>query len=386
MFNFRFTGRNIFILGTLLFLISSAFFSHYLSGKLAATEKQKVEIWANAQKFLSTANAGDQNGLDLAILISTSNTDIPIIETNEKDIPSGMTRNLDSVRLKKDPQYLNKELAKFRHENEPIIVKLSGNSILENRYYYGSSSLQITLQYFPLIQFVIVGLFCIMFLIIQKTKTKNEQNLLWIGMAKETAHQLGTPLSSLEGWLEILKLHAENETYIPEIKRDLERLQLVSDRFGKIGSSPKLELKDINLQIDNMVNYIRKRAAGKIAIHFSCKPDTILASISPPLFDWVIENLLKNALDAMDGKGNIEVQSFLQNHHIIIEVKDSGKGIAPANIGKVFLPGFTTKKRGWGFGLALTKRIIEEYHHGKIIVKDSEVGRGTTFRIQLPIS
>lgn len=386
MFNFRFTGRNIFILGTLLFLISSAFFSHFLSGKLAATEKQKVEIWANAQKYLSTATGTDQSGLDLAILISTSNTDIPIIETNEKNIPSGITRNLDTAKLKNDPQYLNNELAKFKQENAPIVVKLAGAPAIENRYYYGSSSLQITLQYFPLIQFVIVGLFCIMFLIIQKTKTKNEQNLLWIGMAKETAHQLGTPLSSLEGWLEILKLHPENESYVPEIKRDLERLQLVSDRFGKIGSSPKLELKDINLQIDNMVNYIRKRAAGKIAIHFSNKPDTILASISPPLFDWVIENLLKNALDAMDGKGEIDVQSFLLNHHIVIDVKDSGKGIAPANIAKVFQPGFTTKKRGWGFGLALTKRIIEEYHHGKISIKHSEIGKGTTFRIQLPIA
>jgi signal transduction histidine kinase len=203
-------------------------------------------------------------------------------------------------------------------------------------------------------------------------------------MAKETAHQLGTPVSSLEGWIEVLRDINGTEKIVPEIEKDVQRLQLVTDRFGKIGSKPKLEERDVVQQVQNMISYIKKRAGSKVAFNLDVKGEKVInVMISPPLFDWVIENLLKNALDAMDEKGKIDV--FITDHisQVIIDVTDNGKGINKANVKKVFNPGFTTKKRGWGLGLTLTKRIVEQYHKGEIFVKSSEVGKGTTFRIVL---
>jgi signal transduction histidine kinase len=215
------------------------------------------------------------------------------------------------------------------------------------------------------------------------SRNKATQNQVWAGMAKETAHQLGTPLSSLNGWMEVLKNSNVDATVVTEMQRDVERLDLVSDRFGKIGSKPQLSLTNISQQVGKMVDYMRKRASGKIHIEMVSEPDNIHANISPQLFDWVIENLIKNALDAMDGIGKIDVRLTQYNYQIIIEVQDSGKGIAKKNWNTIFKPGYTTKKRGWGLGLSLTKRIIEEYHGGKIFVKESEINRGTTFRIEL---
>jgi signal transduction histidine kinase len=203
-------------------------------------------------------------------------------------------------------------------------------------------------------------------------------------MAKETAHQLGTPVSSLEGWVEILKETHSGETFVPEIEKDVSRLRLVSDRFGKIGSTPQLEEKNIIDQVENMVEYIRKRAGGKVSFSINTYGvEQIPVKISAPLFDWVIENLLKNALDAMEGRGSINVDIRDQVSNAIIDVTDSGKGISKQNISKVFKPGFTTKKRGWGLGLSLSKRIVEQYHKGSLTVRNSELGKGTTFRIVL---
>jgi signal transduction histidine kinase len=203
-------------------------------------------------------------------------------------------------------------------------------------------------------------------------------------MAKETAHQLGTPVSSLEGWMEILKETHGQESFVPEMEKDVSRLRLVSDRFGKIGSAPKLEERNVIEQVRNMVEYIRKRAGGKVSFNLnSHKLDDIEVKISAPLFDWVIENLLKNALDAMEGKGSIKIDIQDGEQDVTIDVSDTGKGISKQNVTKVFKPGFTTKKRGWGLGLSLSKRIIEQYHKGSLSVKQSEIGKGTTFRIVL---
>ena len=204
-------------------------------------------------------------------------------------------------------------------------------------------------------------------------------------MAKETAHQLGTPVSSLEGWVEMLKETTIDARTVQEIQKDVDRLKLVSDRFGKIGSKPQLEERDLIGQVRNMIEYIRKRAAGKVQLTLQTPPEKqqLQAKISGPLFDWVIENLLKNALDAMEGKGNITVTILENDKDIIVDVADTGKGIAPKNLVKVFKPGFTTKKRGWGLGLSLSKRIIEQYHKGELFVRHSEPGKGTTFRIVL---
>jgi signal transduction histidine kinase len=234
------------------------------------------------------------------------------------------------------------------------------------------------------VQLLVALLFIIIIFIAVSTKSKSTQNQVWAGLAKEAAHQLGTPISSLQGWMEMLKENAGTEKIALEMNKDVERLKLVSDRFGKIGSTPKLEETNLNMQIENMVNYIKKRSPERVAFTINNNGDkSITALINPPLFDWVIENLLKNALDAMDGKGAINIDIRNETAQIIIDVKDSGKGISKKNIANVFKPGFTTKQRGWGLGLSLSKRIINIYHKGELFVKQSELGKGTTFRIVL---
>ncbi|HEY8954283.1 HAMP domain-containing sensor histidine kinase, partial [Chitinophaga sp.] len=228
-----------------------------------------------------------------------------------------------------------------------------------------------------------VTLFIAIVLFALSSTNRATQNQVWVGLAKETAHQLGTPLSSMEAWLEILRDNEANATIVTELSKDVDRLKLITDRFSKIGSVPKLEEKDIVAQIENMVNYIRKRAPQKVVLTVHSAEEELPAMFSPPLFDWVVENLLKNALDAMEGKGKIDIT--IENHptFITIDVADTGKGISKLNFEKVFKPGFSTKKRGWGLGLSLAKRIIEEYHRGRLYVKSSEINKGTTFRILL---
>ena len=231
---------------------------------------------------------------------------------------------------------------------------------------------------------MIISLFIIITITALTSRYESVQNQVWAGMAKETAHQLGTPLSSLHGWVEMLKDNPDNGMMVQEMSKDVERLRLVSDRFGKIGSSPQLEPHDILSQVNSMVEYIRKRAPGKVRFALDAhKSNVLIARISPPLFDWVIENLLKNALDAMEGKGDIKVDMQENDTKVIIDVSDTGKGIPKQYVKEVFKPGFTTKKRGWGLGLSLSKRIIEQYHKGQIFVRSSEQGKGTTFRIIL---
>jgi signal transduction histidine kinase len=239
-------------------------------------------------------------------------------------------------------------------------------------------------KYYPLIQLLIVALFILITLIAISTRNKSTQNQVWAGMAKETAHQLGTPLSSLQGWVELLKEMPGSEKIAAEMIKDVDRLKLVSDRFSKIGSIPQLESINIIEQIENMVAYIKRRAPEQISFSinsFGLKKMDVMAN--GPLFDWVIENLLKNALDAMEGKGSIQIKIKEETAAIIIEVADSGKGISKQNLRNIFKPGFTTKKRGWGLGLSLSKRIIAQYHKGQLFVKNSELGKGTTFRIVL---
>jgi signal transduction histidine kinase len=234
------------------------------------------------------------------------------------------------------------------------------------------------------VQLVIVGLFILITLLALRSSYRSTQNQVWAGMAKETAHQLGTPVSSLAGWVEVLKENPANEQVVADLQKDVARLQLVTDRFGKIGSIPQLERRNIVAQVSQMVDYMKKRTTGKINFILNTQgKNEINARVSGPLFDWVIENLLKNALDAMEGKGNIIVDIFNAGPKTVIDIIDTGKGISAQHISKVFKPGFTTKKRGWGLGLSLSKRIIEQFHKGRIYVRQSEPGKGTTFRIEL---
>jgi C4-dicarboxylate-specific signal transduction histidine kinase len=374
---------------TLLFIIAAAivtgtiFYSSYLAKKISADEKTKVEIWAEAQRTIISAS--DEVSLNLAVKISRENKEIPIIETNENDsINAGNCVNLDTLKIKNDPNYLYEKLDEFKKEHSPIILTLSEKPYTANKYYYGESTLQGEVRYYPIVQLIIVGLFLAVTIIAQRTSYISTQNQLWAGMAKETAHQLGTPVSSLKGWVEVLKEMRATEKLSVEIEKDVNRLELITDRFGKIGSHPHLEEKNIVEQVSNMIDYIKRRAGKKVNFVLDVEGEKdIPAMISPPLFDWVIENLLKNALDAIEEKGSVKVYIKDTAAQVLIDVTDTGKGISKNNIAKVFQPGFTTKKRGWGLGLTLSKRIIEQYHKGLIFVKHSEQGKGTTFRIEL---
>jgi signal transduction histidine kinase len=385
MIQYWLNGRTVLFLIAISIVTGTIFYSQYLSKKIATDEKQKVETWVEAQRTIMNATDSDQASLNLATKISFENKDIPIIETDEKDnINPVNCLNLDSAKIADDNNYLQEKLEEFKKQNEPIVLKLSDNPYTANKYYYGESVLQKEVRYYPIVQLVIVGLFIIITVIAQRASYISTQNQLWAGMAKETAHQLGTPVSSLKGWVEVLKDIPGNEKINSEIEKDVNRLELITDRFGKIGSKPNLEKRNLVEQISNMIDYIKKRSGGKVNFIFNTNGIAeINGMISPPLFDWVIENLLKNALDAMEGKGTITIRIKDYNERTKIDVTDTGKGITKANLQHVFDPGFTTKKRGWGLGLTLAKRIIEQYHKGSIYVKNSETGKGTTFRIEL---
>jgi len=357
------------------------FYSQYLAKKIANEERQKVQLWVEASKAIL-----NNPGMDLSLpnIVRNEQKSIPIIETTEKDSIIDYV-NLDSIRAAQEPSFLKNKLRKFKSENQPLVIVLSEKPYVANKYYYGHTTLLDQVRYYPIVQLLIVGLFIIITITALNTSFRSTQNQLWVGMAKETAHQLGTPLSSLEGWVEMQKENNPNNSLVSEMEKDVNRLKLVSERFSKIGSTPHLEERNLVEQVRNMIDYIKKRAGGKVQFKLESKSgDELHANISPALFDWVIENLLKNALDAMEGKGNITVVLSQQENEIWVDVSDTGKGISRNNISKVFNPGFTTKKRGWGLGLSLSKRIIEQFHSGKLFVKQSEPGRGTTFRISLP--
>lgn len=377
-----FNWRTALAIVAIAIVSGTVFYSNYLSQKIAADEREKVDVWVQSLK--TRAEATEQVALDLTTTITSKNTSIPIIETDENDNPSGQALNLDTFELSRDTGFLRKKVKEFKKQNDAIIVEISKDPLIINKYYFGDSKLLKEVRYYPLIQLLVVALFIIVTITAITLRNKSTQNQVWAGMAKETAHQLGTPLSSLQGWVELLKETRGSEKIAGEMIKDVDRLKLVSDRFGKIGSTPQLEEINIVAQIENMVAYIKRRASENI--HFSIysyNEKDIPAMISGPLFDWVIENLLKNALDAMEGNGSIQIKIKNEVASIIIDVTDSGKGISKQNVANVFNPGFTTKKRGWGLGLSLSKRIIEQYHKGELSVKQSEPGRGTTFRIVL---
>ena len=359
----------------------TVFYSQFLAKKIAKEERQKVQLWVEASKAIL-----NNPGMDLGLpnIVRNEQRSVPIIETNEKDSIIDFI-NLDSARAAQDANYLPGKLRKFKSENQPLVIVLSEKPYVANKYYYGHTTLLDQVRYYPIVQLCIIGLFIIITITALNTSFRSTQNQLWAGMAKETAHQLGTPLSSLEAWVEMQKERDPNNSLISEMEKDVNRLKLVSDRFSKIGSNPQLEPRNLVEQVTNMIDYIKKRAGGKVQFKLqSGSGEQLTSNISPPLFDWVIENLLKNALDAMEGKGNITVHLQDQNGEIWIDVTDTGKGISRQNLAKVFNPGFTTKKRGWGLGLSLSKRIIEQFHKGRLFVKQSEPGKGTTFRIVLP--
>jgi len=381
MFRQLINWRTLLALLAIVIVSGTIFYSQYLARKIAREERQKVEQWIDAGKFL--INAPIDADITFATRIITENKVIPIIETTEKDSILQFI-NLDSAKAAGDPGYVEQKMKSFRAQRNMIEWSDPKNPSIRNRYYYGESSLLDEVRYYPIVQLGIVALFIMITLLSLRSSYRSVQNQVWAGMAKETAHQLGTPVSSLEGWVEMLKENPASEKIAHELEKDVDRLRLVSDRFGKIGSTPQLEPRDLVTQINNMVDYMRKRAAGRISFAVNTHGHSqVIGQVSPPLFDWVIENLLKNALDAMEGKGSITTDINIDHRYIYIDVTDTGKGISKQHIDRVFKPGFTTKKRGWGLGLSLSRRIIQHYHKGEIFVKHSETGKGTTFRIVL---
>ena len=380
----RINWRIILVAIAIILVSGTIFYSQYVAGKIATEERKYVTVWAEAQRTI--LNTPDTASLNLATFISFENKEIPILETTEKDSITGNYLNLDSSLVEVDPGYLSYKLKEFRrYNNKPIVLVIKDSPYTANHYYYGQSKLLKEVKLYPLIQLVIVALFIAIAIMAVQSHYRGAQNQLWASMARETAHQLGTPVSSLEGWIEILKQKKENEAIIPEITKDVNRLLLITDRFGKIGSQPKLEPGNPYEQIEQMIVYMKKRSGAQVQFEFYPTALSSTPLISAPLFDWVIENLIKNALDAMEGKGTIRIESNVMADGLVIDITDTGKGIQTSHLNKVFKPGFTTKKRGWGLGLPLSKRIMEEYHNGKLFVKWSEAGKGTCFRIILPL-
>jgi hypothetical protein len=372
-----FNWRTYLIFTALVILVASLFYTSQLASKLAVEERKKVALFAEGIKSIATAKNDEE--ISFATNIVTQDSSIPRIITDEagriQDIKA-----IDTIGVKNVPQFLKEKIIEYKRINAPIVVNYEfGNTLI----YYGESYLLTRLRYFPYAQLAIIALFLVVVIISITTANRSIQNQVWIGLSKETAHQLGTPISSIEGWMEILREELPNNDYVSEMQKDIDRLKLVADRFSKVGSEPKLSTENIVPRLADMVAYMQKRAPEKVFISFDTTQPIIEASISGPIFDWVIENLIRNSLDAMEGIGTIEIKIKERNTDVIIDVTDNGKGIPKHQIKKVFLPGFSTKKRGWGLGLSLSRRIVEQYHHGSIFVKQSEAQKGTTFRIIL---
>jgi signal transduction histidine kinase len=366
------------VLSALCIVAATLYYTNQLAKKLADEETKKIEQVVRGIKTLNDAKVSTQDLTFISKFIE-ENTTIPLIITDEKGHIYDF-RNIDTAQTSNTKKLLASKINEFRSMRAPIEVDYL---VGRNYIYYGESYLLSQLRYFPYVLMGIIMLFLLVVLVALSSAHRSMQNQVWVGLSKETAHQLGTPLSSIEGWLELLKDKEENDEAVQEMQKDLDRLKLVADRFSKVGSVPQLEEEDVMVRVRNMVGYMQKRTPSKVTIGLTTNEEEIPAYISGPLFDWVLENLLRNALDAMDGKGNIDVKVTNHSQHVYIDVADTGKGIHKHQIKKIFNPGFTTKKRGWGLGLSLSKRIIEKYHHGSLYVKHSEIGKGTTFRIIL---
>jgi len=373
--------KMLLLLTALVIGIISLWYTNRLVEKLSQEEKNKIELWAKALKHLSDV-ALDAGDLTFAFDVVSNNSTIPVIQTDEKFNVKHWV-NLDSVKVATDTTYLKKELAIMKKQHQPIEIPFDTN--MRDYIFYKDSQLLNQLKYYPFFQLAIIGLFLLVSYLAFSTSRKAEQNQVWVGMAKETAHQLGTPLSSLAAWTEYLKNKYPADDNLHEMDKDISRLNTITERFSKIGAAPVLKKENLMDVLQNSVNYIKTRTSQKVNITIqNLQSHEVNAPLNIPLFEWVLENLFKNAIDSMAGVGDILISITDQNQYVYIDVKDSGKGIPKSKYTTVFKPGYTTKKRGWGLGLSLSKRIVEEYHKGQIFVKSSDVNKGTTFRIVLP--
>jgi signal transduction histidine kinase len=360
--------------------VSSLFYTNTLVKKLQTEEHKKVELWAEATKQLATADFSEKDYSFLLTVIQNNRT-VPVIwaEGSDQIISS---RNLDSLKAL-DTAYVKKELRIMKQQKVPITIELGGG--VKQYIYYRDSDLLIQLTYYPYIQMGVIILFIVIAYLAFSSSRKAEQNRVWVGLSKETAHQLGTPTSSLMAWMELLKEKDLDPILLNELEKDIKRLEKIADRFSKVGSKPILKKVDLNTIIKSSVEYSKLRSSEKIVFDLVLNKEPVYVLVSPSLFEWVIENVIKNAIDAMDGTGRITVSIKKNPKFVYLDITDTGRGIPKSKFKTIFKPGYTTKERGWGLGLSLAKRIIEDYHQGKIAVLSSEIGKGTSFRISLKL-
>ncbi len=375
----------LLVVAAVLIAVASLIVSHFLVRDLAQEERSRMEVWAEAMRSLNMAD--ENTDLQLVLKVINENNTIPVIVLD----PKGNAQLFRNIKV--DGTDYNDSLAHAAVVGRHLLAKGKNIKIMLNdsthdyiQVCYGESVMITRLAAYPMVQLGVVLIFVVVAIFALLTSKRAEQNKVWVGLSKETAHQLGTPISSLMAWTEILKETYPKDDLIPEMDKDVKRLQLIADRFSKIGSQPELVPSSLNQIMDHVCDYMDRRTSQSIKIMKELPVHDLIVTINASLFEWVIENLAKNAVDAMGGKaGVITLHVEEEAGKAVIEVSDTGKGIKKKDIGNVFRPGFTTKKRGWGLGLSLARRIVEEYHHGKICVKSSEVGKGTTFRIELKL-
>lgn len=372
-----------FILAAVIIAAASLIVSHRMVTELANEERSRMEIWAEAMHNL--ASADENTDLGLVVKVLEQNHTIPVIVVDKKGNVQ-MWRNIEMGNTADSLSVAAGMARKMQKKGMAIRVDLQPDSPKSDYLLvcYDDSVLLTRLAYYPYIQLAVVMLFVALAILALLSSKRAEQNKVWVGLSKETAHQLGTPISSLMAWMEILKENYPNDDLLPEMDKDVSRLRLIADRFSKIGSTPEKSIVSLEEILGHVVQYMSRRTSGKVHISYTVD-EGILVTVNPLLFEWVFENLCKNAVDAMEGRGDIHMRASISTEErlVIIDVSDNGKGIEPSKLKEVFNPGYTTKKRGWGLGLSLSRRIIEEYHDGKIYVLYSEKNKGTTFRIEL---
>jgi nitrogen fixation/metabolism regulation signal transduction histidine kinase len=378
-------GRFLFIIGAISIAFFSLLVSHYLVKDLSEEERNKVKIWSEALKTINNADA--DTDLTLVLSVLNSNNTIPVIVfDNEGEVQTFRNITITPKDSLKQLQKISQVYQSYKDKHIRINLTVDPQKKSKDDFidiYYDDSLLLKRLAYYPYVQLLVVVIFVFIAIFALLSAKKAEQNKVWVGLSKETAHQLGTPISSLMAWMEILRSKYSSDKLLDEMNNDVNRLRLIADRFSKIGSMPRPETYDLEKVIENAVTYMKKRTSKKVKYTLQLPEEKLKVALNLSLFEWVIENLCKNAIDAMNGQGEITINVFTNVNRIYIEFTDTGKGVSKSNYKRIFKPGFTTKKRGWGLGLSLAKRIVEEYHTGKIYVKSSEPNKGTTFRIEL---
>ena len=370
----------LLLLGAVVIGMASLMYTNWLTEKLSEEERKKVILWAEATKRLASDDISLDNDLSLIEMIIDANTSIPLILVNEQD--SILIHANISFNPNRQDLVLQKELKKMKAHNPPIEVIIDENE--RQYFYYRESYLLRNLRLFPIVQLLVIFLFIFVAYLAFSASRSAEQNQVWVGMSKETAHQLGTPISSLMAWIELLRMQKTDETLVSEFEKDIQRLEKITERFSKIGSKPELLHTNLLEVIQSTVEYLRKRSSGKVKYLIETDhADGWILPMNEALFSWVIENLCKNAIDAMNSEGTITLSLKSKDNYAILDVSDTGKGLPKSQFKAIFRPGYSTKKRGWGLGLSLAKRIVENYHSGKIFIKNSELRKGTTFRIIL---